>query len=54
MQKGVSEKKLRKSQEQQRPGSEKRRRPKPVFGPKPVFDYPEIKGNGKLKNKLPS
>src|SRR6267154_868614 len=46
MQKGGSEKKLRKSQEQQRPGSEKR------MHPKPVFDYPEIKGNGKLKNKI--
>ena len=46
MQKGGSEKKLHKSQEQPKPGSEKK------MQPQPVFDYPEIKGNGKLKNKI--
>lgn len=46
MQKGSSKKKLRPSQHQARPGTERKMKPKPVF------DYPEIKGNNKLKNKI--
>jgi len=40
------EKKIRKPQHQQRPGSEKR------MHPQPVFDYPEQKGSDKLKGKI--
>lgn len=39
-------KKLRKPQKQARPGSER------AMKPQPVFDYPEIKGSGKLRNKI--
>jgi len=46
MQKGGTKKNLRKPQHQPRPGSEKE------MEPLPVFDYPEIKGSGKLKNKI--
>jgi hypothetical protein len=46
MQKGGSPKKIRNPQQQQKPGSERRMKPRPVF------DYPEVKGNGKLKNKI--
>lgn len=46
MQKGNPSKQLRKPQHQKRPGSEQK------MEPKPVFDYPEIKGNNKLKNKV--
>ena len=46
MQKGGTKKNLRKPQHQQRPGSEKE------MEPLPVFDYPDIKGSGKLKNKI--
>lgn len=46
MQKGSSNKRLRKPQQQQRPGSEKR------LSPKPIYDYPEIKGSNKLVNKI--
>jgi NAD(P)-dependent dehydrogenase (short-subunit alcohol dehydrogenase family) len=45
MQKGSSKKKLRPGQKQRRPGLEKNMRPRPAF------DYPEIKGADKLKNK---
>jgi NAD(P)-dependent dehydrogenase (short-subunit alcohol dehydrogenase family) len=46
MQKGSPPKKVRKQQHQQRPGIEKRMRPQPVY------DYPHINGNYKLKNKI--
>jgi len=46
MQEGGTKRKIRKLQKQKRPGSEKR------MSPQPVFDYPEIKGNEKLKNKI--
>jgi NAD(P)-dependent dehydrogenase (short-subunit alcohol dehydrogenase family) len=46
MQKANKKKKLRKSQSQDRPGQESKLRPQPVF------DYPDIKGSGKLKNKI--
>ena len=46
MQKGSSKKQIRPPQHQKRPGLEKRMKPQPVF------DYPEIKGNNKLKNKI--
>lgn len=46
MQKGTSKKQLRKPQHQNRPGSEQK------MDPQPVFDYPEVKGNNKLKNKI--
>ncbi len=46
MQHGGEQRKVRKPQSQQRPGSERRMKPQPVF------DYPEIKGNNKLKNKI--
>jgi len=39
-------KQLRKPQKQSRPGSEKN------MSPHPVFDYPAVKGSGKLKNKV--
>jgi NAD(P)-dependent dehydrogenase (short-subunit alcohol dehydrogenase family) len=46
MQKGNKKRKLRKPQSQDRPGQESK------LKPQPVFDYPEIKGSGKLKNKV--
>lgn len=46
MQKGGPKKQLRPPQKQSRPGLEKKMKPKPIF------DYPEIKGNNKLKNKI--
>ena len=46
MQKGSNKKQIRPPQHQKRPGLEKRMKPQPVF------DYPEIKGNNKLKNKI--
>src|SRR5258708_7309270 len=46
MQQGGTQRKVRKPQKQQRPGSERRMKPTPVF------DHPTIKGNGKLKNKI--
>jgi NAD(P)-dependent dehydrogenase (short-subunit alcohol dehydrogenase family) len=46
MQKASPKKQLRKPQHQNRPGSEQKMKPQPVF------DYPEIKGNNKLKNKI--
>lgn len=46
MQKVGPKKQLRKPQHQNRPGSEQKMKPHPVF------DYPEIKGNNKLKTKI--
>jgi NAD(P)-dependent dehydrogenase (short-subunit alcohol dehydrogenase family) len=46
MQKGGTRRKIRKSQHQSRPGSEKKMRPQPVF------DYPDLPGSNKLKNKI--
>jgi len=46
MQKGSVKKPVRPPQQQPRPGLEKKMKPLPVF------DYPEIKGNHKLKNKI--
>lgn len=46
MQKGHKKKKLRKAQSQARPGKES------AMKPRPVYDYPEQKGSGKLKNKI--
>jgi NAD(P)-dependent dehydrogenase (short-subunit alcohol dehydrogenase family) len=46
MQKGSSKKQVRPPQKQARPGFETRMKPLPVF------DYPEVKGNHKLKNKV--
>ena len=46
MQKGGSKKQVRPSQTQSKPGIEKKMRPLPVF------DYPDKKGSGKLKNKI--
>ena len=46
MQKGSTKKPVRPPQHQLRPGLEKRMKPLPVF------DYPEIKGNHRLKNKI--
>jgi hypothetical protein len=46
MQKASPPKKVRKGQHQQRPGIEKK------MEPQPVFDYPQIQGNDKLKNKV--
>lgn len=46
MQKGGKARKIRKPQSQKRPGLEKRMKPRPIF------DYPEVKGSGKLKNKI--
>jgi NAD(P)-dependent dehydrogenase (short-subunit alcohol dehydrogenase family) len=44
-QKGAK-KRVRKPQSQPRPGSEEK------LDPHPVFDYPAVKGSGKLKNKV--
>jgi len=46
MQKGGKSKQLRPAQKQRRPGSEKKMKPQPVF------DYPAVSGNNKLKNKV--
>jgi NAD(P)-dependent dehydrogenase (short-subunit alcohol dehydrogenase family) len=46
MQKGQQKKKLRPDQEQSRPGSEQKMRPRPVF------DYPGQPGSGKLAGKV--
>ena len=46
MQKQSPQKKLRPFQKQPRPGLEKKMKPRPVF------DYPRIKGSGKLKDKI--
>ena len=45
MQKGGTKKPIRQPQRQPRPGLEKRMKPQPVF------DYPELNGSEKLKNK---
>jgi NAD(P)-dependent dehydrogenase (short-subunit alcohol dehydrogenase family) len=45
MQKSNPKKEIRKPQHQERPGMESRMKPRPVY------DYPEIKGSGKLKGK---
>lgn len=45
MQKGGKKRVIRKPQHQQRPGSEK------AMHPRPVFDYPEVPGTNKLRNK---
>lgn len=46
MQKGNPKKRLRKPQSQKKPGLEAR------MSPQPVFDDPEVKGSGKLHNKV--
>jgi NAD(P)-dependent dehydrogenase (short-subunit alcohol dehydrogenase family) len=46
MQKGSKKKNVRQPQHQPRPGLETRMKPQPVF------DYPGVKGNNKLKNKV--
>ena len=46
MQKGNEKKQLRKPQHQPRPGIERR------LDPKPIFDYPDQKGTGKLNGKV--
>lgn len=46
MQKGKPKKLLRPKQHQSRPGTEKEMKPKPIY------DYPEVKGNNKLKGKI--
>lgn len=46
MQKGSTKKMVRPPQHQPRPGFESRMKPNPVF------DYPELKGNNRLKNKV--
>jgi NAD(P)-dependent dehydrogenase (short-subunit alcohol dehydrogenase family) len=46
MQKGGTTRKMRPPQEQKKPGSERKMKPGPVF------DYPGVKGSGKLKNKI--
>jgi NAD(P)-dependent dehydrogenase (short-subunit alcohol dehydrogenase family) len=46
MQKGGTKREVRRPQKQQRPGTEKK------MQPKPVVDYPDIKGSDKLKNKV--
>ena len=46
MQKGNKKRQLRKPQHQQRPGSEQK------LEPQPVFDYPEKGGSNKLKGKI--
>lgn len=45
MQKGGKKRVIRKPQHQQRPGSEK------AMHPRPVFDYPEVPGTNKLRDK---
>jgi NAD(P)-dependent dehydrogenase (short-subunit alcohol dehydrogenase family) len=46
MQSGGEKKPLREEQQQPKPGSESRMKPEPVF------DNPEVKGSGKLQNKI--
>jgi len=46
VQKGSNKKQIRPPQHQRRPGLEKKMKPQPVF------DYPDIKGNNKLRNKI--
>lgn len=46
MQKGSTKKPVRPPQHQARPGLEKKMKPLPVF------DYPELKGNQRLKNRI--
>ena len=46
MQKGSSPRPIRPPQHQKRPGTESKMRPKPIF------DYPDIKGSDKLKGKI--
>jgi NAD(P)-dependent dehydrogenase (short-subunit alcohol dehydrogenase family) len=46
MQKANSSRHIRPAQHQNRPGIEKNMKPQPVF------DYPELKGSNKLKNKI--
>lgn len=46
MQKAGKKRPLRKPQHQKRPGMERR------MSPEPVFDYPQIRGSDKLKNKI--
>src|SRR5689334_10609347 len=46
MQKGREKKQVRKPQQQSRPGKERK------LKPKPVFDYPGVKGSGKLGGKI--
>ena len=46
MQKGSEKKPVRPAQHQARPGLEKQMKPLPIF------DYREIKGNNRLKNKI--
>jgi NAD(P)-dependent dehydrogenase (short-subunit alcohol dehydrogenase family) len=46
MQKGSTKKQIRPPQHQPRPGIEKKMKPQPVF------DYPDRKGSGKLRNKI--
>src|SRR6186713_701527 len=46
MQKGNKKRQLRKPQHQQRPGSEKK------LEPQPVFDYPDKAGSNKLRGKV--
>src|SRR4051812_14665042 len=45
MQKTNPKKEIRKPQQQERPGMETQMKPRPVF------DYPELKGSGKLNGK---
>lgn len=45
MKKETPKKKVRQPQKQSKPGSEQE------MHPKPIFDYPDIKGNNKLQNK---
>jgi len=46
MQKASPPRKVRKPQHQPRPGRESRMKPQPIF------DYPDVKGSDKLKNKI--
>ena len=46
MQKGSNKKPVRSPQYQPRPGLEKKMKPLPIF------DYPDIKGNNRLNNKI--
>jgi NAD(P)-dependent dehydrogenase (short-subunit alcohol dehydrogenase family) len=46
MQKGGSKKEVRPPQKQPRPGIEQKMKPRPVF------DYPDVRGSDKLKNKV--
>lgn len=46
MQKGAAKREIRKPQKQRRPGLEQK------MQPRPIFDYPDKKGTGRLKNKI--